>query len=173
MSHSLDHNDLSPITCAYITSRETKLEAIKKFKVQITKSNNNPLLTSLPQIYNLPQIAKMTSSDSQLFLDAFTITSFDQSKYDRVARIKGTSTDQTTQFSLDINTDLYRLSSGETIELSLVSTLNLDGSKDDEKGTWRDNSGEGSLADMWDYVCYGKVYRFEEGTADKGGQEIM
>jgi DNA-directed RNA polymerase I, II, and III subunit RPABC3 len=115
----------------------------------------------------------MTSSDSQLFLDTFTINSFDQSKYDRVARIKGISSDQTTEFSLDINTDLYRLSDGETIELSLVSTLNLDGSKDDEKGTWRDNAGESTLADLWDYVCYGKVYRFEEGSAAAGGQEIM
>jgi DNA-directed RNA polymerase I, II, and III subunit RPABC3 len=106
----------------------------------------------------------MASSDSQLFLDTFTLTDFDQSKYDRVARIKAISSDNSTSLSLDINTDLYRLSTGETIEVSLVSTLNLDGSKDDEKGTWRDNSGEQTLADLWDYVCYGKVYRFEEGT---------
>jgi len=45
-----------------------------------------------------------------------------------------------------------------------VSTLNLDGSKDDEKGSWRENRGEQTLADLWDYVCYGKVYRFEEGA---------
>ncbi|QDS73259.1 hypothetical protein FKW77_004332 [Venturia effusa] len=115
------------------------------------------------------------SSDSQLFLDTFTLTSHDSSQYDRVARIKGTSTDGQTTFLLDINTDLYRLSEGEQIELSLVSTLNLDGSKDDEKGTWRDKSGESTLADLWQYVCYGKVYRFEEGeeSPEKGGREYI
>ncbi|TID25694.1 hypothetical protein E6O75_ATG03557 [Venturia nashicola] len=117
----------------------------------------------------------MSSSDSQLFLDTFTLTSHDSGQYDRVARIKGTSTDGQTTFVLDINTDLYRLSEGEQIELSLVSTLSLDGNKDDEKGTWRDKSGEATLADLWQYVCYGKVYRFEEGeeSIEKGGREIM
>lgn len=115
------------------------------------------------------------SSDSQLFLDTFTLISHDSGQYDRVARIKGTSTDGQTTFLLDINTDLYRLSEGEQIELSLVTTLNLDGNKDDEKGTWRDKTGESTLADLWQYVCYGKVYRFEEGeeSPEKGGREYM
>lgn len=31
------------------------------------------------------------------------------------------------------------------------------------------------MADMWQYVCYGKVYRFEEAeeAPEKGGGEIM
>lgn len=121
------------------------------------------------------QTTAAMSSDSQLFLDTFTLTSHDAGQYDRVARIKGTSTDGQTTFLLDINTDLYRLSEGEQIELSLVSTLNLDGSKDDEKGTWRDKTGESTLADLWQYVCFGKVYRFEEGeeSPEKGGREWM
>ena len=45
----------------------------------------------------------------------------------------------------------------------LASTLSLDGSKDDGKG-WRDvGRGEQSLADDYEYVCHGKIYRFEEG----------
>ena len=45
-----------------------------------------------------------------------------------------------------------------------ASTLSLDGTKDDEKG-WRDMAkrDEITLAQQYDYVCYGKVYRFEEG----------
>lgn len=59
----------------------------------------------------------------------------------------------------------------ETIQLVLASTLALDGSKDDGKG-WRDisaaqqRSGETTLADMFDYVCHGKIYRFEEGDGE-------
>lgn len=49
----------------------------------------------------------------------------------------------------------------------LASTLSLDGSKDDSatKG-WRDLGVEPSLADEYDYVCHGKIYRFEEGDEE-------
>lgn len=49
----------------------------------------------------------------------------------------------------------------------LASTLSLDGSKDDSatKG-WRDLGMEPSLADEYDYVCHGKIYRFEEGDEE-------
>jgi DNA-directed RNA polymerases I, II, and III subunit RPABC3 len=44
---------------------------------------------------------------SQLFDEHFTITTYDQSKYDRVARIGGTSHDSQTVMTLDINIELY------------------------------------------------------------------
>ncbi len=31
-------------------------------------------------------------------------------------------------------------------------------------GRW--GGGEASLADMFDYVCHGKIYRFEEGEGE-------
>ena len=41
-------------------------------------------------------------------------------------------------------------------------TTGKEGGKDDTK-LWRDIArGKASLADMYAYVCYGKVYRFEE-----------
>ena len=111
-------------------------------------------------------------ADSQLFEETFSITNRDSSKYDRVSRIFGTSTDNTTTIELDINHDLYPVSVGENIQMVLATTLNLDGTKD-EKG-WRETArGESTLADMYDYVCYGKVYRFEEGTHEKTKAEIM
>lgn len=56
----------------------------------------------------------------------------------------------------------------------LASSLALDGSKDDSKG-WRDvgragHGGEATLADMFDYVCHGKLYKFEDG--DESGQTM-
>src|ERR1700761_7125695 len=112
------------------------------------------------------------SSDAQLYFDNFQVTTLDHAKYDRVGRITATSGDNHTHITLDINTDLYKLTPGDQIELALVSTLNLDGTKDtaDGKG-WRDPGagGESTLADMWDYCMFGKVYRFEEG----GDGEIM
>jgi DNA-directed RNA polymerase I, II, and III subunit RPABC3 len=54
--------------------------------------------------------------------------------------------------------------------MSIASTLSHDGTKDDaanSKTGWRETrSGEPTLADAYDYVCYGKVYRFEEGNGE-------
>jgi DNA-directed RNA polymerase I, II, and III subunit RPABC3 len=107
-------------------------------------------------------------ADSQLYEDAFLVTTVDPGKYDRVARVAGTSQDKNTIITLDINTDLYPLAIGDHVQLLLASTLNLDGTKDDEEKGWREIKGP-NLADAWDYVCHGKVYKFEEG--DEG--EVM
>ncbi|OTB08669.1 hypothetical protein M426DRAFT_51850 [Hypoxylon sp. CI-4A] len=109
-------------------------------------------------------MANLSAGDAQLFEDTFTITSSDQSKYDRVARIGGTSLDNQTTMSLDINTELFPVRVGTNLEVLLATSLSLDGTKDEEdnKG-WRDVRGESTLADMYDYVCHGKIYRFEDG----------
>jgi DNA-directed RNA polymerase I, II, and III subunit RPABC3 len=106
-------------------------------------------------------------SDPVLFEDTFTITTINSQKYDRVSRISCTSSDQLTTFHLDVNTELYPCAAGESLSLALASTLSLDG-KDESaggKGGWRDvGMGEQTLANDYDYVCHGKIYRFEEGT---------
>ncbi|KAI9163747.1 DNA-directed RNA polymerases I, II, and III subunit RPABC3 [Paramyrothecium foliicola] len=103
--------------------------------------------------------------DATLFEDAFTVTDYDQSKYDRVARISCTSNDSQTVMVLDINIELFPCSVGETLHVVLTTTLSPDGSKEEEKG-WRDVGKAGdapaTLADLYDYVCYGKIYKFEE-----------
>lgn len=108
-----------------------------------------------------------STGDSQLFDETFTITTLDNSKYDRVSRIGATSSDSQTVMTLDINTELYPCAVGETIHCVLATSLALDGSKDDGRG-WRDvgrtgHGGEATLADMFDYVCHGKIYKFEDG----------
>lgn len=104
-------------------------------------------------------------TDSQLYEDTFSITGVNQEKYDRVSRISGTSSDNTTIITLDVNHEIYPIGAGESIQLLLATTLSLDGTKDE--GGWREMMrSESTLADMYDYVCYGKVYRFEEGEGD-------
>jgi DNA-directed RNA polymerases I, II, and III subunit RPABC3 len=108
-------------------------------------------------------------SDSQLFEDTFTVTSVNSQKYDRVSRISCTSTDNLTTFTLDVNSELYPCAVGESLSLALASTLSLDGKDEDASGTgrtsWREvGMGENTLANEYDYVCHGKVYRFEEGS---------
>lgn len=127
-------------------------------------------------------------STDALLLDAtFRIASVDQKKYDRVARLTGERDDLT--FTLDINCELYPVAVDDTVQLSIASTLSLDGvisggggggtaggkaaaaDAGAKGGWWRGNAGgaagdEATLADQYDYVCYGKMYRFEEGAGD-------
>lgn len=106
-------------------------------------------------------------ADATLYEDTFNLQAYDSGKYDRVARVTGTSTDGTTKMELDINTELYPLGVGDTIQVLITSTLNLDGSKDEntERGGWREKK-EPNIADQWDYVCYGKVYKFDESDSN-------
>ncbi|RGP60506.1 DNA-directed rna polymerase i, ii, and iii subunit rpabc3 [Fusarium sporotrichioides] len=107
----------------------------------------------------------MASGDATLFEESFTVMEYDQSKYDRVARIHCTSADSQTIMSLDINIELFPCVRGDSLHVVLTTTLALDGSKEEEKG-WRDVGKGGdapaTIADLYDYVCHGKIYKFEE-----------
>jgi len=105
-----------------------------------------------------------TTTDTQLLDETLTITTLDTSKYDRVSRLGATSQDSLTIMTLDINHELFPVAIGESLHMVLASSLSLDGSKDDGRG-WRDvgRGDEASLADMFDYVCHGKIYKFEDG----------
>ncbi|EXJ76773.1 DNA-directed RNA polymerase I, II, and III subunit RPABC3 [Cladophialophora psammophila CBS 110553] len=106
-------------------------------------------------------------SENVLFENSFKITELNDTKYDRVSRIKAYSEgEQEILLTLDVNTELYPLNVDDRMTIALALSLNLDGSKDDGKG-WREiGRGEQTLADEFDYVCHGKIYRFEEGSGD-------
>ena len=111
------------------------------------------------------------STDALLLDSTFEIKTVTQKKYDRVARMTGERDDL--RFTLDYNCEIYTVNPGDTVQLAIASTLSLDGSianKEAEaaRGGWRDTQmGEATLADNYDYVCYGKMYRFEESPNDQ------
>jgi DNA-directed RNA polymerase I, II, and III subunit RPABC3 len=110
--------------------------------------------------------------DAQLFEETFSITSINAEKYDRVSRLHGTSSDSSLTMTLDVNHELFPCTVGESINLVLATTLALDGTtKEGAETSWRNVSKQGTatLADMFDYVCYGKNYRFEDA---EGGAEV-
>ena len=100
-------------------------------------------------------------ADAQLYEETFTATTLLDQTYDRVHRVLGTSADSTTAITLDVNSELYPITTGENFNMLLASTLNLDGSKDETSG-WRPRQHASTLADLWDYVCYGKIYKVED-----------
>lgn len=131
--------------------------------LRITVCDDSRTILSTPFTYSEISVVA-TMSDPLLFEDTFTITGVNAQKYDRVSRLTCTSNDASVTFTLDVNSELYPCATGESLSLALASTLSLDG-KEDTRASWREVSmGEQTLADDYDYVCHGKVYRFEEGT---------
>lgn len=111
-----------------------------------------------------------TSSDATLYQGQFIVTHIDNKKYDRAARLTLTSIDDDdgTKLELDVNTELFNPTPGVNVDVCLASTLSLDGAADDDRG-WRDASkaGVSTLADGYEYVCYGKIYKFEDSKEAK------
>ena len=109
-------------------------------------------------------------SENILFDGQFLVDNLNQSKYDRVSRIKATSISGgsagSMQLILDINTELWKVEEGNNLNVQLALSLNLDGSKDDGKGYRDVGRGEQTLADEFDYVMYGKIYRFQESNGE-------
>lgn len=103
-------------------------------------------------------------SENILYEATFKVDEVNSAKYDRVSRIAATNEQgQDTTCFIDVNTELYPVEADDRLSLALALSLNLDGSKDDSKG-WRNvGRGESTIADDYDYVMHGKIYRFEEG----------
>ncbi|KAL2916435.1 DNA-directed RNA polymerases I, II, and III subunit RPABC3 [Polyrhizophydium stewartii] len=103
---------------------------------------------------------------SQLFQDIFEINDIDPhgKKFDRVSRIIASSENIDMAVTLDVNIEIYPLKAGEKFTLALASTLALDGASVDtsKKQPWRDQANQKSLADEYDYVMYGKVYKYDD-----------
>lgn len=122
----------------------------------------------------------MASLDSTiLFDDIFTISEVAKS-FDRVARITARSENHEMDLTLDINSDLYPLQVADQISMALASSLipedvtsknndpsgnPMTGGANSVRDAWR--PGKGGLADEYQYVMYGKVYKFDEGTEDR------
>lgn len=121
-----------------------------------------PLLLGL-NLYHLRLTRSLaTMADAQLYEETFQCTTLLTETYDRVHRVLGTSHDNTTSITLDINSELYPIGTQDSFNMLIASTLNLDGTKEEAATGWRPRNNEPSLADMWDYVCYGKVYKVED-----------
>lgn len=101
---------------------------------------------------------------SILFEDSFVVESADPGRYTKVVRITGhSSTD--IKITLDINNSLFPVKANDSLTVVLASSLGNESSMLTSNGSWRPSSAA-SLADDYDYVMYGTVYKFEENSQD-------
>jgi len=66
--------------------------------------------------------------------------------------------------SLDIATDIYPVSASQNLTVVIASTLGR-GEATEDSEAWRIDKPSG-LADEYDYVMYGKVYRYDDSASD-------
>ncbi|PIA44750.1 hypothetical protein AQUCO_01700384v1 [Aquilegia coerulea] len=91
-----------------------------------------------------------------LFEDIFTIKRMNPD----VSRVEVEGEHFNTKMQLDVNTDIYPLHDGEKFTMVLAPTLSLDGTPDTGYFT---PGGRKSLADKFEYVMHGKLYKISEG----------
>ncbi|KAL9319303.1 hypothetical protein ACSQ67_015820 [Phaseolus vulgaris] len=126
--------------------------------------------------------------ENNLFEDIFRVEKLnpdDKKLFERVTRIEARSEKFDMFMHLDINSEIYPLKVGQKFTLVLVSSLNPDGTPDTGYYTqllWlkRDDRftavcqmtpeldvmaiNRQSLANNFEYVMYGKLYRITEGS---------
>ncbi|KAI8109567.1 hypothetical protein M9434_000849 [Picochlorum sp. BPE23] len=113
-----------------------------------------------------------TGSGSTFLEDTFEILEVDPDgkKFDKVSRIKARSDLYEMDLILDINVDVYPVKSGEKVTVCLSPTLNKDGSPmptgDPGQQIYDTSIGtRESLADKYDYVMFGKVFKYKDAMA--------
>lgn len=106
-----------------------------------------------------------------LFDDIFKIERLnpDGKKFDKVTRIEAKSEKFDMFMHLDINSEIYNLKEGEKFSMALAPTLNLDGTPD--TGYFLQGNRK-SLADRYEYVMHGKLFRISESSGHGGRAEI-
>jgi len=93
-----------------------------------------------------------------------------------VSRLYAHSKNYDMDLTLDYNIELFSLAPNESFALALASSLvngapptNPDANEDEDKDkdVWRpDGKGRRGLEEEYDYVMYGKVYKFDGGTSE-------
>ncbi|CAG8494218.1 15700_t:CDS:2 [Racocetra fulgida] len=117
----------------------------------------------------------MAKKNILLFSDTFNINDCDKD---------GKKFDREMELIIDVNTDLYPLDIGDRVNVILTTSLALDPSKAQsedmitgatsaeemtQKASWREKSStERDLSDEYEYVMYGKVYKYDEERRSKG-----
>ena len=122
-----------------------------KLKISISSTSRKPHLIIMSGI---------------LFEDMFNVESVDSARYNKVSRIIAqSSTSQDIKITLDINSELFPVRDHDSLTITLASSLGNEQSQVTSSGSWRPpKAGERSLADDYDYVMYGTVYKFEENA---------
>ncbi|UZJ51875.1 hypothetical protein CBS101457_001195 [Exobasidium rhododendri] len=110
-------------------------------------------------------------ADPVLFDTQFTVNAIDPDgkKFERVSRIIGHSSSLDMKLSLDVAVDIYPISVAQNLTLQIASSLGRSTGEgeggENDRDAWRLEGG-GGLADEFDYVMYGKIYKYDDSPSE-------
>lgn len=96
------------------------------------------------------------------FDDVIKVEKIDDKKYDKVSRITARSEDLDMRLVLDVNTEIYPIHVGDRFRMVLSKSLYPDGST---VTVHNPQDKQKSLADKFEYVMHGLLYKMSEGTS--------
>lgn len=98
----------------------------------------------------------------------------DGQTFERVSRILASTKVNKMKIELDVNTDIYPMQKGQFYKFCLATSVNADGSDTFdviryENQEQEQSGGEkyGSLVDQYEYVCHGKIFKYQLDETDK------
>ncbi|KAI8056055.1 RNA polymerase [Syncephalis plumigaleata] len=119
----------------------------------------------------------MSGKENILFFDVFDVKDMDRDgkQFERVSRIHARSENYDMEMTLDVNSELYPMEIGDKFAFALASSLSLEKQTsavdevEQKEESWRDFSRlkEATLADSYDYVMHGRVFKYDEGTGTR------
>ena len=94
-----------------------------------------------------------------------------------VSRLIARSENYEMDLTLDFNSEIYPLNTGEKFSFVLASSLSLEASANtggvEKRESWRERTpGERDLSDEYEYVMFGKVYKFEDSNKGAAVQQV-
>ncbi|TRM65768.1 RNA polymerase [Schizophyllum amplum] len=112
-----------------------------------------------------------SASSNIIFDDIFAIEDIDRAgkKFDRGAFCALAAMVQVKNYEmeleLDFNVELFPLSQGDHVAVALASSLRRGGG---QQNAWRPGiSANPGLEEDYDYVMFGKIYKYDESTGER------
>jgi len=109
------------------------------------------------------------SQKNTLFEDNLRITEIDKDgkAFDKVSRVEGITEDSNCKIVLDVNSDVYPVSKENYYTILITKSLNADGTPSANTFSIDMYTKKNSLMDKYDYVTYGKIFKYSEETNGK------
>jgi DNA-directed RNA polymerase I, II, and III subunit RPABC3 len=103
-----------------------------------------------------------------LFEDVLIVTNIDREGkvFEKVSRIEGKTEDQDCKIILDINSEIYTMLKDSHYSLILTKSVYSDGSLPGNFSVDMYNK-KNSLLDKYEYVSYGKIFKYSEESDGK------
>ena len=104
-----------------------------------------------------------------IFEDTIQLNDIDKEGrfFEKVSRVDATSEVYDCKLSFDVNVEAYPVQKGSFYSLVLAKSLNIDGMASPNTFSYDIYTKKNTLLDKYDYVMYGKIFKYNEENDGK------